>query len=404
MGFLQSLVRREPLTPATSPAASRALARTERSLSFALDIDPGTLYGVQSADQANIFPNHPRISRREALSVPSVKRGRDLIAVLGSLPLRLLDADNQVTPCTLLCQPEDGIPSVITWTRVVEDLIFGEAAGLAVTAFGWDGRPATVVHLDQDSISVPTHTQSYRTVTGSGTATRYAPDPLLIRIDSPTPPLLVHGARAIRALGRLEAAALNAADGVPPQDFFTPADEGVDPFPNDGDLDEDGEEINEVGEFLADWMRMRQIRATGYVPHNLKYNVNGFNPKDLQLVEAREMAITEIARLMGIDGDELGVSTTSRTYANMQDRRRQFLDFTLGPYMRAIEGRLSMDDVTPPGYTVRFDTSQFAAADDKTAAETDEILIRAKVQTVEEVRARRGLATSAAQPSKEIDA
>jgi phage portal protein BeeE len=63
----------------------------------------------------------------------------------------------------------------------------------------------------------------------------------------------------------------------------------------------------------------------------------------------------------------------------------------LGPYMTAIESRLSMDDVTPHGYTVRFDSSAYLRLDDDLAATADASLITARVLTPNEARARRGL-------------
>lgn len=71
--------------------------------------------------------------------------------------------------------------------------------------------------------------------------------------------------------------------------------------------------------------------------------------------------------------------------------------------MGAIEARLSMDDITPHGYTVAFDTSDFLRLDDLAAAQADSVLIAAKVLTRDEARAKRGLEplgdAAAAEPS-----
>src|SRR5690606_9946756 len=148
----------------------------------------------------------------------------------------------------------------------------------------------------------------------------------------------------------------------------------------------------EAQQFLDDWAAARRQRSTGYVPVALKHNTNNVNPEQLQLAEARTFAIAEIARLTGIDAAALGVSTTARTTVNTQDRRAPRLDCVFGPYRRAIEDRLSMPDVTPRGFVARFDTADFARADDLTTAQTDETLLRARVLTVNEIRARRKLA------------
>jgi phage portal protein BeeE len=107
----------------------------------------------------------------------------------------------------------------------------------------------------------------------------------------------------------------------------------------------------------------RRSASTGYVPYGLKYNVGGFDPKALQMAEQRQHAVLEIARVAGVDPEELGVSMTSRTYANQFDRRKAFTDFTLGQYRHAVEDRLSMGDVTPRGKYVKFNLDAFLRSD-----------------------------------------
>jgi len=367
------------------PAPGKADPRPGAGPRFETDIDPGTLYGVQTIDQALLWmQGSRRVTRREAIAVPAVKRSRDLICSLGQLPLRLHDPtgkpSNEFAP-SIVVTPEDRIPSTATWTNVADDLLFEGRALIAVTAKGWHEKPAVGLRVDPSTFSAIPVQRRVRTQSGWGTAMEWPEDNLLIRIQSPNDPLLVAGARAIRALGLLEAAALASADGVPPVDWFEAADALADPFESDEAADE----------FLDDWRRLRNLRRTGMIPAGLTYKRDGWSPEELQLTSAREIAIAEIARLSGIDAEELGISTTSRTYSNQQDRRKAFLDFTLGPYMRAIESRLSMDDVTPRGWTARFDTTDFLRNDDKTTAETDQILINSKVQTRDEIRNRRGL-------------
>jgi hypothetical protein len=43
------------------------------------------------------------------------------------------------------------------------------------------------------------------------------------------------------------------------------------------------------------------------------------------------------------------------TYANVQDERRQFVSLSLAPFLHAIEGRLSMNDITASTNIVKFD-------------------------------------------------
>lgn len=353
----------------TSPAL-------EQRPRFAVDADSGILYGTPTLD--DLIYHRGRISRAEALRVPAVKRARDLIAgAIGQFPLRVLDPTGRPAETfrpNLFEQPEEGIAPSVTWTRVVEDMLLFERAWLERIAVGWHGRIVTARRLEGDTVTVqPDYVQ-----TRYGSAKVWPAIDGLLRIDSPNGGLLECSA-AIRACIFLERAAVNAADGMPPIDYFTPAD------------DADPAEDEDVVAILDEWADNRRARRTGYVPASLKYNVAGWDPEKLQLAEAREQAVLEVARLTGIDAEELSVSTTSRTYANTQDRRRVRVEDVLGPYMTAIESRLSMDDVTPHGYTVRFDPSAYLRLDDDKAATADAALITARVLLPNEARSKRGL-------------
>lgn len=346
----------------------------DASFDYLLDIDPAMLYGSSAP---SIVPLSPRVSRREAMTVPAIKRGRDLIAgSLGGLPLNLIGPDFKPTDWSLFDQPEVDVPRSVTLTRTFEDLLFEQVAWWKVTAVGWHGRPVEVVRLDPRSVNVHQDLKVYETVRGhQGTSLQWIPDEHLIRFDGPNDPLLVAGARAIRACLALDAAALRHADGAPPLDFFTPAD-NTDPF----ETSADGQS------FLNDWATARRTRSTAYVPAALKYNLAGWNPEQLQMAEARNHAVLEIARLMGVDPEELGVSTTSRTYNNAFDRRKAFVDFTLGAFRQAFEDRLSMNDVSPRGYKARLDLSEFLRSDDLTRMQVYDVGLRVGAITHEEIR------------------
>lgn len=341
-----------------------------------VEADSGVLYGTLDD---YIFKTG-RITRAEALRVPAVKKARDLICgTIGQWTLGVLDPDGRpatsFTP-NLFQQPEPGVAPSVTWTRVVEDMLLHERAWFKTLNVGWHGRPVDGVRLDAETVTIQPQYRHFP----EGTAKVWPDRPGLIRIDSPNEGLL-NGSPAIRACIALERAALNHLDGTPPLDYFTPGE---------GD-DVDALDEDEIKDALDAWAEARRTRSTGYVPAALKYNIAGWDPEKLQLAEARLFAIGEVSRLTGLDPEDLGVSTTSRTYFNGQDRRRVRIEDVLGPYMKAIEARLSMDDVTPHGYTVAFDTSSYLRLDDLSAAQADSVLIAAKVLTRDEARAKRGL-------------
>jgi HK97 family phage portal protein/HK97 family phage prohead protease len=321
------------------------------------EIDPA-LFGM--ASWASVTAPEARISRREAIQVPAVKRGRDLICgTLGSLPLDVYDAGNQFagSPVSnLVTQPETSRPRSVTMTRTIEDMLFEGVAWWKVLKFNWTGYPEKVVRLNPRSVTLATEGIVWTRSDGSvqGESTEYVPDSNIIRIESPNDALLDAGARAIRTALRLDIAARSRAESPMPAGYFRPK-EGADPVSDD-----------DVVELLDNWNTARQTRSIAYVPAALEFVPVQSTARDDQLAEGRQHAVLEIARTMGVDPEDLGVSTTSRTYQNAESRRQDLINQTLAAYVVAIQDRLSMPDVTPRGYNVRFNFDAFLRSDSAT--------------------------------------
>jgi HK97 family phage prohead protease/HK97 family phage major capsid protein len=276
-----------------------------------------------------------RVSRAEALSVPAVLRARNLIAGgLGVLPLHLVDPQRRTVPSSLLDQPEAAVPRSVTMTMAFEDLLLEGVAWWRIRKFAWTGYPETVERVEPSRVAVTPNGQVH--VDGV-----HVPDAELIRFDSPNPGLLTVAARAIRTCLLLDQAAARYAAEPMPSGYFAPAD-GADPADD-----------TEIQAILDDWGVARNTRATGYIPASLKYNTVQWSPEQLQLADARQHAVLEIARAAGVSPEDLGVSTTSRSYSNLEMDQQRFVTETLQLPGQAVADRLSMGDVTPRGYRVR---------------------------------------------------
>jgi len=338
---------------------------------YPADFDPA-VFGLES--WANTTAPAAPVTRKQAFQVPAVKRSHDLIAgVLGGLPVVQFGPDKRPVVNTFLDQPERNVPASVTYTRTFADMYFDKVAWWQVTERYWSpsgrGWPMWGRRLAPHRVRVD---KERNVVYVDG---KEADQDDLIRFDSPTEGMLTAGARAIRTALALDSYAANAAEGIPPMDWFEPIDD-VDPFADDDDEDDpdvDPEEANEarITRFLTRWATHRRARTTGWVPYGVKYNVGGFDPKALQMAEQRAQANLQIALVAGVDPEELGVSTTSRVYTNQFDRRKNYTDFTLGQYRLAFQGRLNMPDVTPAGHRTRLDLeSEFLRSDPKTMFET----------------------------------
>lgn len=342
------------------------------------------------------------VSRNDALSVPAVLHGRNIICAVASMPLEQVGPDNRLEPSALLRQVDPDVPNVVTVSQTVEDLLFEAVSWWEVTAVDFAGFPVAAKHLDVKSVSVnPPNTTRSPAPLPSGIDPRDGvvwvdgepvPWSRVIRFDSPNPAVLHHAGREVRRAILLDKAAGMYADDPRPADYFTPAD-GAE------ELDDD-----EVKDFLGRWKSARKQRTTAYIPSSVNYHsVDAPAPRDLQLAELSRQVSLDIANALGIDPEDLGLSTTSRTYSNDVDRRRNRLNDVLAPYMRAITDRLSMGDVTRRGYRIRFNTTEYLQPNPTDRWGVYSTALGIDAMTLDEVRAAEGLPPLPAQPEPEME-
>jgi HK97 family phage prohead protease len=330
---------------------------------------------------------NPRVSRAEALSVPAVQRGRNLICSISTLPLIQLNRRQERVRNPLLEQLDPDVPNVVTLAQTLEDLFFEGIAWWLITAQDFAGFPVAVRHLDVSSVTLAPPAGAVRRSPNplpSGDDPRGAtvwidgvetPASRVIRFDSPNPAVLKVAGRAIRRAVALDTAAAMYADDPRPLDYFTPAD-GADPIDD-----------TEVLSILADWKSARKKRSTAWVPQSMKYNsVTQPSPRELQLAELDKAAGLQLANALGVDPEELGISTTSRTYSNVIDRRQDRINDVLSPYMLALTQRLSMGDVTRQGHQVLLDLDDYLRANPTERWSTYEVAHRIGAITVDEIR------------------
>lgn len=308
-----------------------------------------------------------RVSRAQALQVPAVKRGRDLIAgTLATLPVQLRNPQREIVqrseaPTTLFDQVNPDLPNVVTYAYTYEDLLFEGYAWWRVLERNFEGWPTFAEHVDWRRVHVSNEGTTYvdgypvpNTILANG-----MPVENLIRFDSPNPALLVHAARAIRTCLELDKTANSYSNWNVPLGVFTA---------------KEGRRVNEsdqqISDFLDSWEDAIRRRVWAWVPSAVEAQPMSFNAEQIQLADQRQHAVLEIARSMGIDPEDLGVSTTSRTYQNSEQRRQDLIDFTLGTYRSALEQRLSMGDITPRGYSVKVNVDAFLRSDTKTRMDT----------------------------------
>jgi HK97 family phage prohead protease len=350
-----------------------------------MSTDPISPLDEYAREQVQGLQQLGRVPTREfAMQVPAVLRGRNLLCSLSTLPIIQIDSGFNRVSHPLLEQINPNVPNVVTVSQTIEDLLFDAISWWRVTKRGWDDFPVNAEHLDVTAVTLdpPEGWQNRALPSGIDpeSVIWVEGEPVngrdMIRFDSPNPGILRAARRALRRAAKLDQAAERYADDPKPQDYFTPTD-GIDP----GDDDE-------VEKLLNAWAEARRRRASAYVPGAFQYHeVNWLSPADLQLVSLQQRVALDVANALGLDPEDLGISTTSRTYQNATDRRRDRINDVLRVYMVAISGRLSMNDVTKRGYSVRFDLTEYLRTDPKTMAEVEKLHLDMGTLAPSEIRA-----------------
>jgi HK97 family phage portal protein len=287
------------------------------------------------------------MDRATALQVSTVSRCRNLICgVISYLPLELYkkSTGQQLQSPLWLEQPDIRQPRAVTLAYTVDSLIFYGVAYWRVTSlYADDGRPSGFEWVANTRVTVTTDAMGYEVAyyAVDGKKVPMSGIGSLVTFQSLLPGVLETGARTIQAALDVQKAAAVAA--------ATPMPTGI--IRNQGaDLPE-----AQVQGLLAAFKSARQNRSTAYLTSTLDYQTVGFSPKEMTYNESSQYLSTEISRLMNVPAFMVSADmNNSMTYQNVLDSRKEYVAYSLQPYICAVEERLSMDDITAHGNVVKF--------------------------------------------------
>ena len=322
------------------------------------------------------------IDRALAVQVPAVNRCANLIkGVVGYLPLKLYKKSTGAELASPLWveQPDIRQPRSVTISATVDSLIFyGQAFWRITELYADDLRPARFEWVANTRVTAQTDAlgqqilyymvdQQKVPMVGVGS---------LVTFQGLTQGVLQTSGRTIQAALDLEKAASVAA--------ATPMATGF--------LKNTGADMPEaqVQGLLAAWKSARQNRSTAYLTSTLSYEPVGFSPKDMGYVDSIQFLTTQICRAMNVPAymvsADMGTGS-SMTYQNLLESRKEFVSYSLQPYICAIEDRLSMDDITARGHVVKFAIEEsFLRADTIKRLEALEKMLSLGLITVEEAK------------------
>jgi hypothetical protein len=209
-----------------------------------------------------------RVSRKDAMSVPSVARARNLICgTVASIPLEYYNkrTGEVMAAPRWINQLSKNQPSFVTINWLVDSLLFYGVAYLRVTErYAEDGRPSAFEWIANSRVTYTTDLEGIM-------ITQYYVDiqPIsmndIVTIQGLDEGVLERAGKTIQsAIDINRAASISAA---------TPMSSGI--------LKNTGADLPpaEVSGLLAAWKRSRQNNATAYLTSTLEYQPTQFSPK-----------------------------------------------------------------------------------------------------------------------------
>ena len=340
-----------------------------------------TTYGYGSFNTNSAFGyNGVGIDRNFALQVSSVARCRNLVAgVISSIDLALYkkSTGEKLGSPVWLEQPDQRQPRSVTIAATVDSLMFYAVAYWRVTSlYADDGRPSGFEWVANNRVTYTTN--QYGTEVKDyfvdGQLVPMSGIGSLVTFQSLLPGVLQSASTTIRAAWDVQkAAAVSAA---------TPMATTI--LKNNGaDLPE-----SQIQGILAGWNSARRNRSTAYLTSTLSAENIGFSPKEMGYVDFSQYLATEISRAMNVPSYLISADmNNSMTYQNILDGRKEFVAYSLQPYISAIEDRLSMNDITNSSNQVRFAVDDtFLRVDAKDRLDIIEKMLNLDLIDVEQAR------------------
>ena len=319
-------------------------------------------------------------SREQFMAIPSGARARGIIcSTVGSLPLEQYNhfTNEHVRPNRVIMQPDPRVAGSAIYAWIAEDLLlYGVAYGMVMDAYAatdasriraWTRIAPNRVFasLNANSTEIEYYTVDGKRVPPFGIGS-------LIVFNGLDEGILNRAGRTIKAAAALEQAAEMYAREPMPQMVLKSNGTNLTP--------------ERITKLLESWRLSRSTRSTAFLNADVELQTLGFDPKSLQMNEARQYLALEIARASGIPASFISAETTSMTYTNTVAERKALIDFSLRPILTAIEQRLSAADFCPNGIETRFDIDDFLRGSALERAQVYEILNRIGAMSVQQIQ------------------
>jgi HK97 family phage portal protein len=307
------------------------------------------------------------------MTIPTVARALGIIQTIASLPMHTRNeaTGEKVTQPRVINQPDPRIPGTTFWSWIISDLFFFPSAyAYVMERYADTGKIRAMERVAPERVTIQTNGIGTEIVSYSIDGSYVDPSNLVVFAGAQEG-LLNRAGRTIRAAAALERAALDfAADPIPQMVLKS----------NGTSLPAD-----RVSKLLGA-IRNRAKKSVIYLNADVDLSTIGYDPKNLQLNEARNYLALELSRAAGLPAYFTDSQQSTFTYSNALDKRRDLVDFAFRNYMSIIEQRLSFADFTPAGNRVSFDLDDFLRGNPYERAQVYEILNRIGAMSIDEIR------------------
>jgi hypothetical protein len=324
---------------------------------------------IQSLFIADALPVVPdAITRDLALRIPAVKRAHDITCtVLADMRWVQHDGDVQLDPQPRwLVNSQIGVPPRDLRWSVVSDLFMSGWAAIGFKIAG--GQPADAIHIPRALWSLE---DDGRIMVKTTIPAEYRQRVIPIRLGYGSNGFLTDAIEDIRAAISIRDAYKARIENPIAQQVLSLVAERWDSWSK-----EEREEFRQLwiegrsskGGAVAmkpDWVT---VETTGTLPTDLFESGRNGNRLDLANHAGLPASLLEATRQGGSGGG------TEMRYTGVANgaQRSEVWDFGLSKYASAIAARLSLDDVCPPGQSIRVDTSQFLTSPNPPEQQTSE--------------------------------
>lgn len=309
--------------------------------------DPGELGKLIASDVFGV-DELPLASRTQAMRIPAVARGRNLIvSTVCRVPLRDYVRD-QLAPVqpSWLTRTGDGSSPQLRDAWTADDLIFRGWSLWFKHELGVDRFPLSMGRINFDRW-------------------RIDDDSSLILIDEQP----VDQSRCVLIPGLHEGILQYGVDTLrDARNLYDIVRNRLDmPVPNIDLHQTGGEPLSKEqrDDLIELWGAARKKRrgGVGYTSQHIEAKELGKGGEEL-MIEARNAASLDLARLIGVSAGliDATVPKASLNYETTTGRNLEFIDRDVALYLTPVAARLSLDDVTPRGHRIAHDLSDFIEA------------------------------------------